>query len=194
MWTFDEDVKCSFQGSGGHLAKYLIANGIKDVYQASRNALGCHWGTEYPSSQNLDDDQNSTVLEFLWAMMPLWQDINDLTQNLESITSDLDNRIEQTFDVLEQVGGCFDCLSAADTLSEIRIRLPTLKRCHETSCSCSGQRRLRRSVIQRIACLLLPLHNRRLEHGNPTRDPSLPQNRPYNHPKNFRIKKHRTPR
>lgn len=105
MWTFDEDVKCSFQGQGGHFARYLTANGdrTKEVYDASRNALGTHWGAEYPNSQMLDDDQNSTVLEFLWALMSVWQDINDLTQHPDSIVSDINERIEQSFVLLEMV-------------------------------------------------------------------------------------------
>jgi len=105
MWTFDEDVKCSFQGHGGDFARYLTAKGerTKEVYDASRNALITHWGADYPNSQMLDDDQNSTVLEFLWAMMAVWQDINDLTQHPDSITSGLDNRIEQSFALLQVV-------------------------------------------------------------------------------------------
>jgi hypothetical protein len=103
MWTLDEDVKCSFQGSGGHFARHLVSCDAKtkDVYDVSRNALGDHWGTLYPHSQALDDDQNSTVLEFLWALMPLWQDINDLS--LESDPSDLKSQIEQKFILLEEV-------------------------------------------------------------------------------------------
>lgn len=104
MWTLDEDVKCSFQGFGGHFARYLVVcdTKTKDIYDASRNALGDHWGSDYPHTQVLDDDQNSTVLEFLWAMMPLWQDINDLSDDSES--AGLPSRIEQKFSLLEEVG------------------------------------------------------------------------------------------
>jgi hypothetical protein len=104
MWTLDEDVKCSFQGTGGHLARYLAKRSAKtkDIYDASRNALGDHWGTGYPHSQMLDDDQNSTVLEFLWAMMPLWQDINDLSHSEENY-QELKASIEQKFTFLEEV-------------------------------------------------------------------------------------------
>jgi hypothetical protein len=103
MWTLDEDVKCSFQGSAGHFAKHLTSGDAKtkDIYDASRNALGDHWGLLYPHSQILDDDQNSTVLEFLWALMELWQDINDLSQ--ESKPSDLKSRIKERFNLLEEV-------------------------------------------------------------------------------------------
>jgi hypothetical protein len=103
MWTLDEDVKCSFQGTGGHFARYLAkrSSKTKDIYDASRNALGDHWGTGYPHSQMLDDDQNSTVLEFLWAMMPLWQDINDMSQRENP--QELNLRIEQKFTFLEEV-------------------------------------------------------------------------------------------
>jgi hypothetical protein len=105
MWTLDEDVKCSFQGTGGHLARYLatLNEKTKDIYLASRNALGDHWGTNYPHSQILDDDQNSTVLEFLWAMMPLWQDINDLSGESHSDLSESCSRIEQKFSLLKEV-------------------------------------------------------------------------------------------
>jgi hypothetical protein len=104
MWTFDEDVKCSFQSTGGFLARHLTQHSgrTKDVYEASRNALANHWGADYPNSQQLDDDLNSTVLEFLWAMMPLWQDINDLPHEFGLIS--LESRsIEHTFSQLEQV-------------------------------------------------------------------------------------------
>lgn len=103
MWTLDEDVKCSFQGIGGHVASHFAQRGVKtkEVYDASRNALGDHWGSEYPHSQVLDDDQNSTVLEFLWVLMPLWQDINDLQRLPDQLASK--SRIEQTFVNLEKV-------------------------------------------------------------------------------------------
>jgi hypothetical protein len=107
MWTMDEDVKCSFQGIGGHFARYLTNRDArtKDIYYASRNALGDYWGERlYPHSQALDDDQNSTVLEFLWAMMSLWQDINDLYGILEP--SEQKSRIEQKFLLLEEVRVC----------------------------------------------------------------------------------------
>jgi hypothetical protein len=107
MWTLDEDVKCSFQGSGGYFARYLAkqSSRTKEIYDASRNALGDHWGTLYPHSQALDDDQNATVLEFLWALMTLWQDINDISRILEPL--DLKLQIEQKFMLLENVGGLY---------------------------------------------------------------------------------------
>lgn len=103
MWTLDEDVKCSFQGTGGHFARYLskYESKTKEIYDTSRNALVDHWGTMYPYSQVLDDDHNSTVLEFLWALMPLWQDINDLAQTSDYSSHRL--QIEQTFMRLEEV-------------------------------------------------------------------------------------------
>jgi hypothetical protein len=103
MWTLDEDVKCSFQGTGGQLARYLSTQSTKDIYDASRNALGDHWGTEYPHSQILDDDQNSAVLEFLWALTPLWQDINDLSREPSPEISEPRFPIEQKFAILEEV-------------------------------------------------------------------------------------------
>lgn len=105
MWTFDEDVKSSFQGAGGYFARYLTDHGVrtKNVYNVSRNALSVYFGAEYPVYQNMDDQQNSTVLEFLWAMMPLWQDINDITQPFDQNSPELFARIEQTFEMLEEV-------------------------------------------------------------------------------------------
>jgi hypothetical protein len=128
MWTFDEDVKCSFQGAGGHFARYLTANGArtKEVYDASRNALEAHWGADYPNAQILDDDQNSIVLEFLWALMPLWQDINDLTQDIDAITSDVNSRIQQTFAFLEEVCQYSVCVSISKIPPEILVSLSTL--------------------------------------------------------------------
>ena len=57
MWTFDEDVKCGFQGSGGHLAQYLSENDIrtKNIYDASRSVLENHWGSDYPDYQVFDE-------------------------------------------------------------------------------------------------------------------------------------------
>jgi hypothetical protein len=122
MWTLDEDVKCSFQGIGGHFARHLAGSDAKtkDIYDTSRNALVDHWGSLYPHSQVLDDDQNSTVLEFLWALMPLWQDINDLHQ--ESDPSNTKSRIEQKFILLEQV--CLKLSSFSSTCLTLLRNIP----------------------------------------------------------------------
>jgi hypothetical protein len=103
MWALDEDVKSNFQGKGGHLARYLADQPArtKEIYNASRNALGDYWGSGYPHLQILDDDQNATVLEFLWVLMTLWQDINDLNENSETIRQSL--CIEQKFKSLKIV-------------------------------------------------------------------------------------------
>ncbi|KAF2417679.1 hypothetical protein EJ08DRAFT_70343 [Tothia fuscella] len=103
MWILDEDVKCGFPGSGGDFARYLAQRSTKTkaIYDASRNALGDYWGNGYPHSQMLDDDQNSTVLEFLWALMPLWQDINDLS-GVGGNYDTLKSQIEQRFRTLEE--------------------------------------------------------------------------------------------
>jgi hypothetical protein len=103
MWTLDEDVKCSFQGFAGHFAEHLaLCDGkTKEIYDVSRNALGDHWGLSYPHIQALDDDQNSTVLEFLWELMALWQNINDM--HLRPNIPEQKLRIEQKFSLLEEV-------------------------------------------------------------------------------------------
>jgi len=105
MWTFDEDVKCSFQGAGGYFARHLTDHGsrTKDVYDVSRNVLSVYFGAEYPIDQNIDDQQNSTVLEFLWALIPLWQDINDIPHHTDQSLLNLYARIEQTFALLGEV-------------------------------------------------------------------------------------------
>ena len=105
MWTFDEDIKCSFLGNGGHFARHLTDHGMrtKDVYDVSRNALSVYFGAEYPVSQNMDDQQNSTVLEFLWALLPLWQDINEISQHNDHSLPGRCARIEQAFVLLEEV-------------------------------------------------------------------------------------------
>lgn len=81
IWTYGKDVKCGFQGSGGHLAEYLTAHRERTmaVYEVSRTALGDHWGSGYPECQLMDDDDNAMELEFLWALTTLWQEINDLS-------------------------------------------------------------------------------------------------------------------
>ena len=105
MWTLDEDVKCSFQGSEGHYARHLASCDAmtKDIYDMSRTALGDFWCDIYPPSQARDDERNSEVLDFLWALMPLWQDINDLSR--EPDPSRLKSRIEQKFIFLRKVCG-----------------------------------------------------------------------------------------
>jgi hypothetical protein len=43
------------------------------------------------------------TLEFLYALMPLWQAINDLNQNGEPITEETRRRVEHQFVALEEV-------------------------------------------------------------------------------------------
>lgn len=107
IWTFDEDVKCGFQGAGGYLARYLTAHRERTmaVYEVSRTALKAHWGTTYPRDQTDDDDYNAMELEFLWALTALWQDINELSQDPSSSCPEAQgrSRIEQRFSLLEKV-------------------------------------------------------------------------------------------
>ena len=141
MWIFDEDVKCSFQGAGGYFARHLTDHGArtKDVYDVSRNALSVYFGTEYPVVQNMDDQQNSTVLEFLWALMPVWQDINDLSQHHDQNLLHMRARIEQTFVLLEEV--CHDgpkhglaiLISSRNTYQSFRFRPTRQLLAHESS-------------------------------------------------------------
>ena len=106
IWTYDEDVKCGFQGSGGHLAGYLTSHRERTmaVYEVSRTALGAHWGSQYPDAQIADDDDNAMELEMLWALTTLWQDINDLSQGLIPDGVDIHRRIKLRFNLLEKVG------------------------------------------------------------------------------------------
>jgi hypothetical protein len=108
IWTFDEDVKCGFQGSGGYLAEYLTAYRERTmaVYEVSRVALQAHWNTRpggYPASQKDDDDDNARELEFLWVLTALWQDINELTQKTSLDYVDSCTRIEQRFSLVRKV-------------------------------------------------------------------------------------------
>jgi hypothetical protein len=104
IWTYDEDVKCGFQGPGGQLAGYLTAHRERTmaVYEVSRTALGAHWGSQYPDSQIADDDDNAMELEMLWALTSLWQDINDLSQQLIPDRSGVHRRIQHRFNLLEK--------------------------------------------------------------------------------------------
>jgi hypothetical protein len=105
IWTFDEDVKCGFQGCGGFLAEYLTAHRERTmaVYEVSRIALQAHWGIKYPQDQVDDDDDNAMELEFLWVLTALWQDINELTQKTFFDYVDTCCRIEQRFSLLQKV-------------------------------------------------------------------------------------------
>jgi hypothetical protein len=105
IWTYDEDIKCSFQGTGGHLARYLVAQGsrTKEVYETSRNALGFFFAERYPYRESTDDRDNTMTLEFLYALMPLWQAINDLNQDSEPIPEETRRRVEHQFVALEEV-------------------------------------------------------------------------------------------
>ncbi|CZR66600.1 uncharacterized protein PAC_16501 [Phialocephala subalpina] len=104
IWTFDEDVKCGFQGAGGHLAKYLTAHRERTmaVYEVSRTVLEAYWGTTYPKDQVDDDDYNAMELELLWALTTLWQDINELSQGQFPPPAEAHRRIEQRFSLLEK--------------------------------------------------------------------------------------------
>ena len=123
MWTFDEDVKCGFQGSGGHLAQYLSENDArtKNIYDASRSVLENHWGPDYPDCQVFDDNENSVILEFLFAMMPLQQDINDLSSGMDTSTPDVCRRIQRKFTTLEQDYSSVFRIAATRTMPRTRV-------------------------------------------------------------------------
>jgi hypothetical protein len=106
IWTFDEDVKCGFQGYGGYLAEYLTAHRERTmaVYEVSRVVLQVHnWGEVYPKDQADDDDDNAMELELLWVLTALWQDINELTQTPRSNYAESCRRIDQRFILLPKV-------------------------------------------------------------------------------------------
>lgn len=123
MWTFDEDVKCGFQGSGGHLAQYLSENDArtKTIYDASRSVLENHWGSDYPDCQVFDDNENSVILEFLFAMMPLQQDINELSSRSDPDKADACRRIQRRFNILEQEYSSVFRIAATGTLPRTRV-------------------------------------------------------------------------
>lgn len=123
MWTFDEDVKCGFQGSGGHLAKYLSENDAraKNIYDASRSVLENHWGADYPDYQVFDDNENSVILEFLFAMMPLQQDIHDISSSLSSGSDEIYRRIQRRFTTLEQDYSSVFRIAATKTMPRTRV-------------------------------------------------------------------------
>jgi hypothetical protein len=124
MWTFDEDVKCGFQGSGGHFAQYLSENDArtKNIYDASRSVLENHWGAQYPDYQVFDDNENSFILEFLFAMMPLQQDINDLSKR-DSDSAEICRRIRRRFSILEQDYSSIFRIARTKTLPRSRVLL-----------------------------------------------------------------------
>jgi len=106
IWTFDEDVKCGFQGYGGYLAEYLTAHRERTmaVYEVSRVVLQEHkWGEIYPKDQAEDDDDNAMELEFLWVLTALWQDINELTRKPAAGQAESRRRIDQRFSLLPKV-------------------------------------------------------------------------------------------
>jgi hypothetical protein len=104
IWTYDEDVKCRFQGYGGYLAEYLTAHRERTmaVYEVSRVVLQAHWAAGYPQEQADDDDDNAMELEFLWVLTALWQDINELTQKTFLDCVESCHRIEQRFTLLQK--------------------------------------------------------------------------------------------
>lgn len=107
IWTYDEDVKCGFQGFSGQLSEYLTAHRERTmaVYEVSREVLQAHFGSMYPRDQAEDDDDNAMELEFLWALTALWQDINELTHKTFLDYSESSRRIEQRFTLLQKVSG-----------------------------------------------------------------------------------------
>jgi hypothetical protein len=105
IWIFHEDLKCGFQNSGGYLAKYLADNrtDTANIYEISRNVLELQWGEDYPDYQIVDDIENSDVLEFLYAMMPLHQDINELCQETGLSMEEMKSSVQERFSILEKV-------------------------------------------------------------------------------------------
>lgn len=105
IWIFDEDLKCGCQGSGGYLARYLTEHKERTmkIYDVARSSLEAHWGADYPDRQVIDDIENSAVLEFLYEMMPLNQEIRELSENSNLNIAEAHSRIERSFAFLEQV-------------------------------------------------------------------------------------------
>ncbi|KAE9378607.1 hypothetical protein N431DRAFT_363208 [Stipitochalara longipes BDJ] len=125
IWTFDEDVKCGFQGYGGHLAKYLTATRERTmaVYEVSRVVLRAFWGSTYPKDQAVDDDDNAMELELLWVLTALWQDINELSGKTLAEYAESCYDIEQRFSLIKKKYSSVFQNSAMADMPRTRVKM-----------------------------------------------------------------------
>lgn len=97
VWLVYEDIAAAFLGCDGAFARYLRSQPTKmaAIYEESATILESCWGQFYPDSEAIDDVENSTVLRFLFDVMCLLQDINQLQDVSEGAA------IEQKLNALE---------------------------------------------------------------------------------------------
>lgn len=97
VWLVYEDIAAAFLGCDGAFARYLRSQPEKldTIYEQSATILESCWGKFYPDSEAIDDVENSTVLRFLFDVMCLLQDINQLQDASEGAA------IEQKLNALE---------------------------------------------------------------------------------------------
>lgn len=97
VWLVYEDIAAAFLGCDGAFARYLRSQPAKmeAIYEQSATILESCWGQFYPDSEAIDDVENSTVLRFLFDVMCLLQDINQLQNPSEGAA------IEQKLNALE---------------------------------------------------------------------------------------------
>lgn len=92
VWLFYEDVAASVKGHGGSLAHYLCAKPeqIDEIYQQATTSLESAWGSDYPESEIIDDIENGPILRFLYEVMTLYTEVNNIYRSSFPLAADID--------------------------------------------------------------------------------------------------------
>lgn len=103
VWIFYEDVAASIRGLGGLLASHLCAEPeqTNEIYQCSTTNLESAWGPDYPESEIVDDIENGPILKFLYEVMMLYTEVNEVCRS--SILVGDSDTIEAKLMKLEEV-------------------------------------------------------------------------------------------
>lgn len=104
IWLFYEDAGAGVKGYGGALARYLCAEPERsgEIYQQSTTSLESAWGSDYPECEIIDDIENGPILKFLYDVMTLYTEVNDVSRSSHPSTVDAD-AIESKIRRLEEV-------------------------------------------------------------------------------------------
>lgn len=104
VWLFYEDVAASIGGSGGFLARNLCADPeqTSEIYHHSTTNLESTWSSDYPEREIIDDVENAAILRFLYEVMTLYTEVNEVSRSSTRTIADVD-AVEVKIRKLEEV-------------------------------------------------------------------------------------------
>ncbi|KUJ20300.1 uncharacterized protein LY89DRAFT_578409, partial [Mollisia scopiformis] len=97
-----QDIKYGFYYCGGKLAEYLNTDQTKlgTIYDLGRSALALNWGSEYPITEVIDDNENYMMLKLNSELNIVVEDINKSFKFTQK--SDLGSQLGHELSTLEQ--------------------------------------------------------------------------------------------